>query len=183
MSDSYGLIHRQTTLLESPTYLGGETVGQSLSWRTVGAADCITQHSEGTSTVGDTPVMLTLVGVGTSSEWYNKLSGLGDYNDEHPHPFSKLKWLIHFKPPVNTIFMKDWDRGVATLQRMQELISIGEPNDLLVWKKKGMFDIRTTKHMFIPKVSVVSSNCTFHGRRLDRFITQKPGYSEIRRPS
>ncbi len=103
----------------------------------------------------DTPVMLTLVGIGASGEWYNKLSSVGDQCSEHPQPFSKLKWLIHFKLPSNTIFMKDWDVGIATLQFMQEQVTVGKANDMLILKKKGAIDIRTTKNMFVPKVHAI----------------------------
>ncbi|KAK0242402.1 hypothetical protein EDD85DRAFT_785526 [Armillaria nabsnona] len=151
MSDTHGLIHCRRFLMESESYLGQESVRHTLSWCKSNGGDCITQCASGTNYMTDTPVMLTLVGIGASGEWYNKLSGIGDQRSEHSQLFSKLKWLIHFKPPSNTIFMKDWDVGMATLQFMQEQVMVGEANNMLILKKKGAINIRTTKNMFVPK--------------------------------
>lgn len=158
MSDTFGLVYRRQVLMDSATYLRRESVGRTLIWGKIGDVDCITQQVNGSNDSKDASAMLTLVGIGATGDWYNKLSGLGDHRPQHPRPLSKLKWLIHFKPPVNTIFMEDWETGIATLRQLQEQISVGEPNDLLVFKEKGSTDIRTTKNMFAPKVSVHS--CT-----------------------
>ncbi|PBK87940.1 hypothetical protein ARMGADRAFT_437273 [Armillaria gallica] len=90
----------------------------------------------------------TLVGIAESSEWYNKLSGLGDYNDNYPKPIEKLKWLLHFKSPVGTPFQDDWDVGISALQYAQRKRTARDPSDLLRVDASGVQSIRTTSNMF-----------------------------------
>ncbi len=102
------------------------------------------------------PVTFTFVAVARSGDWYNKLSGVGDYRDDYLKPMEKLKWLLHFKSPVGTPFMEDWEVGLSTLEHAQRQQTDGVPNDLLMVSNSGERTIRTTSNMFKPKVFSIS---------------------------
>ncbi len=87
-----------------------------------------------------------------SGNWYNKLSGVGDYNEDHPKPMEKLKWVLHFQSPVGMPFMEDWDVGLSMLEYAQRQRTDSVPYDMLMVSSSGKRSIRTTSNMFKPKV-------------------------------
>ncbi|PBK96249.1 hypothetical protein ARMGADRAFT_1077745 [Armillaria gallica] len=101
------------------------------------------------------PVSLSFVAVATVKEWYIKLSGAGDYNEAFPKKFSKLKWLVHFQPPLNTIFMNDWHTGIAVLSQLQDQLCHGDGKDMLISRDSGGVELRTTASMFKEKWTVL----------------------------
>lgn len=154
MVDAFGLVSRRRNLLENELYLGRPDLKDSFLWRRSDNAHvlCIRPMRPG---IIPAVATFTLVGIAESSEWYNKLSGLGDYNDNYPKPIEKLKWLLHFKSPVGTPFQDDWDVGISALQYAQRKRTAGDPSDLLRVDASGVQSIRTTSNMFKLKVCAI----------------------------
>lgn len=152
MTDKYGLVFRRQTLLRSDTYLGGAGLPDNLEWRRIDGCDIVHRRS---SPQG--PITVSLVAVPIANEWYNKLSGVGDYNEANPKPFHKLKWLLHFKAPVDTMFLPDWDVAIRSLGHLQDQIKVNEPQDMLVNRKGVLSELRTTANMFKIKASGISA--------------------------
>ncbi|PBK84554.1 hypothetical protein ARMGADRAFT_1088326 [Armillaria gallica] len=100
------------------------------------------------------PASLSFVAVATAKEWHIKLSGAGDYNEAFLKKFSKLKWLVHFQPPLNTIFMNDWHTGIAVLGRLQDQLCHGDGKDMLISRDSGGVELCTTASMFKKKVHI-----------------------------
>ncbi|SJL16800.1 uncharacterized protein ARMOST_20329 [Armillaria ostoyae] len=150
MADTFGLVSRHQNLLENKLYLGRPDLKDSFLWRRVDNTHvlCIRPVHPGVTPIVAT---FTFVGIAESSEWYNKLSGLGDYNDNYPKPMEKLKWLLHFKSPIGTPFQEDWDVGISALQYAQRKRMAGDPSDLLRINSSGVQSIRTTSNVFKPK--------------------------------
>ncbi len=68
--------------MDIETYLGQESVRESLMWHQVGGVDCIvhTPDDHSSDTTGEAsvdsglaPVVLTLIAVAVTSEWFNRL--------------------------------------------------------------------------------------------------------------
>ncbi|PBK81877.1 hypothetical protein ARMGADRAFT_1090936 [Armillaria gallica] len=155
MVDAFGLVSRRRNLLENELYLGWPDLKDSFLWQQSDNAHvlCIRPMRPG---IIPAVATFTLVGIAESSEWYNKLSGLGDYNDNYPKPIEKLKWLLHFKSPVGTPFQDDWDVGISALQYAQRKRTARDPSDLLRVDASGVQSIRTTSNMFKLKQSGTS---------------------------
>ena len=150
MSNARGLLFIRNNLLALDTYLPSDRFSQSVTWRHTSTHDKLCLHA--TPSHKDA-VTISFVAVPVVSEWHNRLSGLGDYNDHVPKPFDKLKWVLHLRSPTGTVFMQDWHVGIATLQTLQQRIERSSPNDLLIVRDRRVAELRTTARMLKCKVS------------------------------
>ncbi len=154
MSDPFGLLFRHQVLLDSKVYLGRECTSDNLEWTGNTNGEHLSLCDSSIENTSIAPVSLSFVAVATVKEWHIKLSGAGDYNEAFPKKFSKLKWLVHFQPPLNTIFMNDWHTGIAVLSRLQDRLCHGDGKDMLISRDSGGVELRTTASMFREKVCI-----------------------------
>ncbi|PBK94469.1 hypothetical protein ARMGADRAFT_1079144 [Armillaria gallica] len=135
--------------------LNGAGLPDNLEWHHINGCDIVHRCS---SPQG--PITVSLVAVTFANEWYNKLSGVGDYNEANPKPFHKLKWLLHFKAPVDTMFSPDWDIAIRSLGHLQDQIKVNELQDMLVNRKGILSELRTTANMFKIKAKLGTDTTT-----------------------
>ncbi|KAK0444483.1 hypothetical protein EV421DRAFT_1735273 [Armillaria borealis] len=133
--NKFGLFMKRANWLVSQSYLASSRFVDMVDWCSVGGADILCSKSD--VTPNTEPMLVSLVGVPFSAGWYNKLSGMGDYDERYPKALSKLKWLLHVKPPVATIFMDDWNQAISILGCLQQHVSAGQPMDMLLPKTSG----------------------------------------------
>ncbi|KAK0439648.1 hypothetical protein EV421DRAFT_1737807 [Armillaria borealis] len=97
---------------------------EKVAWLHFGNADVLCSRDT------SCPVVVSLVGMAVAGKWYNKLSGLGDFDKRYPKGPAKLKWLLYIKSPS-----------------VQQRVSTGQPRDMLVQKRSGT-ELQLTANMF-----------------------------------
>ncbi|KAK0234507.1 hypothetical protein EDD85DRAFT_955325 [Armillaria nabsnona] len=158
--NKFGLFMKQANLLVSQSYLAGSCFVDTADWCSVGGTDILCSKSD--VTLNTESILVSLVTVPFSAGWYNKLSGMGDFDERYPKVLPKLKWLLHVKPPIGTIFMEDWNQVISVLGCLQKHVSVGQPMDMLLSRTSGM-EIRFTAKMFKEK-NVMESKDTITQR-------------------
>lgn len=148
LDNKFGLFMKRVHLLVSQSYLASSHFVDTADWCSVGGTDIL--YSKSDVTPNTEPMLVSLVTVPFSAGWYNKLSGMGDFDERYPKELPKLKWLLHVKPPVGTIFMEDWNQSISILGCLQKHVSVGQPMDMLLSRTSGM-EIRFTAKMFKEK--------------------------------
>ncbi|KAK0243337.1 hypothetical protein EDD85DRAFT_947483 [Armillaria nabsnona] len=127
---------KRAHMLASDGYLAHTDFQEKVVWHRTGNGHVLCSRPKDIDD-GPTPVVLLLVAIPSTSNWYNKLSGLGDYDERYKRGANKLRWLLHVGAPSGTIFMEDWERGISTLRSLQQHIATGEPKDMTIKKGKG----------------------------------------------
>ncbi len=96
----FSLYMKRANLLASNGYLASNPdFMDKVAWLHFGNANVLCSRDT------SCPVVVSLVGVAVTGKWYNKLSGLGDFDKRYPKGPAKLKWLLYIVSPVCTIFM------------------------------------------------------------------------------
>ncbi|PBK59531.1 hypothetical protein ARMSODRAFT_1027298 [Armillaria solidipes] len=133
---NFRLLMKRAHMLASNDYLACADFEEKVVWHQSGNGHVLCSCPKAIDD-GAMPIAVLLVAVPSMSNWYNKLSSLGDYDEQYPRGAFKLKWLLHVGAPSGTIFMEDWERGISTLRYLQQHVSTGEPKDMTMMMKTG----------------------------------------------
>ncbi|KAK0196418.1 hypothetical protein F5146DRAFT_1129177 [Armillaria mellea] len=146
--NKFGLFMKRANLLASQSYLASPRFIDAVDWCSAGGTDILCLKLD--VMPNTKPMLVSLVAIPFPAGWYNKLSGMGDYDERYPKALLKLKWLLHVKPPIATIYMDNWNQAMSVLISLQQRVSVGKPMDMLLPKSSGM-EIRFTAKMFKEK--------------------------------
>ncbi len=133
---NFGLLMKRAHMLASDSYLACADFQEKVVWHWTGNGHVLCSCLKAIDD-GPIPIVVSLVVVPSTSNWYNKLSGLGDYDERYQKGANKLKWLLHVRAPSGTIFMEDWEWGISTLRSLQQHVATGEPKDMTMKKGNG----------------------------------------------
>ncbi len=107
---NFGLLMKRAHMLASDGYLARADFQEKVVWHRTGNGHVLCSRPKAIDD-GPIPIVVSLVAVPSTSNWYNKLSGLGDYDERYQKGANKLKWLLHVGAPSGTIFMEELGAG------------------------------------------------------------------------